>query len=193
MGIFRIEYSDADRGTTVLVRHVDNVAGVNAAWIEPLMFGWRRAIIELDQIRSLILVRLNETLQRVAVINLQLATQVKIKVKFAITYMNRNVDAFLTKRMVICGYDSMDQIIVDSTLRRLHYQINLMRLALRLLGDPQCDTVGITQASRPLLFLTEKHVTRSDNTQYKYSLEACASSSRLIPAGAPQSKRRIVH
>lgn len=159
--LLRVEYEDINRGATVLVRRIDGATGVDTCWIEPLMFGWRRAIIELDQIRSLILVRLNETLQRVYVINPQLSKMVKDKVKFAITYMNRNVDAFLTKRMVVCGFDSMDQIIVDSTLRRLHYQINLMRIALNQLGDPQANVIGITHSSRPLLYLTEKHISCS--------------------------------
>lgn len=122
--------------------------------------------VELDQIRSLVMTRLNETLRRVHVINANLALRVKAKVRYAIIECNRNVDFFSNKKITV-AFDCMDQIIVDATLRRLHYQIALMRSALTHLGDHLALTVGVNNASRPLLFLTDKHVAQANNKRLR--------------------------
>ena len=153
-----VEWGDTAEGTTLLVRHLDETLGASEVWTERSMFGWRQGIMELDQIRSLSMMKLNAELNRVASFNAPFSANVRARLQIGMLRVNRDVDAFVSRKVLIAGNDSMDQIVVDATVRRLHYHIDLTRIALDLLGS---DPVETTHPARALLYLTKIHVTRA--------------------------------
>jgi len=151
------------RGATVLVARLDDTMGVSAGWTENTMCGWRRGIGELDGLRRRCMLKINVELRQLGQVDPGRASYVKSRLACAMLRVNRDVDAYVSKRVVVAGYDSMDQIVVDSTIRRLHYHIDLGKLALELMGLPTNDTdlADNDPDAKALLFLARQHVARA--------------------------------
>jgi len=179
-------------GTSLLVRYLDFLGGTDEAWTERNMFGWRRAILELDQIRSLAMMKVNAELNRVSLADEALSTMVRSRLQVAMVALNRDVDSYVSKKVLVAGTDAMDQLVTDATVKRLHFHIELAKAALVLLGcdDVSNDLFCATSATRALLFLTTVHVAKATQPTPTASI---AVTTTMPPPPPPGKKKKHSH